>query len=218
MPIIHVAEQCPDPYGHTPVIEGWPQHVVDRFWSKVDGTGDCWVWTASLVGGYGQFHIAMVEGKRVKGRAHRIAMEMLVGPVPPHLVIDHLCRNHACVNPDHLEVVPQRTNFIRGESPGAVVQRTGLCAKGHSMADAYVADSRGRGYRWCRTCRLIRLGVDEGRIRPRRDGPDACCPQGHLLRGENVILKHVGTWTVRRCRTCRRAQSNASKRRKRVAQ
>lgn len=90
-------------------------------WSLEDGTsmglpwdrlevGDCWEWTGSLTqAGYG--HMS-VDGKL--DYTHRIVWELLVGPIPEGLVIDHLCRNRACCNPDHLEPVEQAVNVRRG--------------------------------------------------------------------------------------------------------
>jgi hypothetical protein len=77
-------------------------NALDRFWTKVDvrGQDECWPWLACTQNGYGQFR---VHPKQVK--AHRFAYEHLVGPIPAGMVIDHLCSNRACVNPDHLESV-----------------------------------------------------------------------------------------------------------------
>lgn len=88
----------------------------DRFWSKVDKSGTCWLWTASIrATGYGQFRV----GKRTRD-AHRVAWELTNGSVPDGLQLDHLCRNRACVRPDHLEPVTQRENILRGTAPTAV--------------------------------------------------------------------------------------------------
>lgn len=86
--------------------------VPRPFWSYVFFHEDgCWEWTgAKTAAGYGQF-------TRRKEYAHRHAYEDLVGPIPEGLVIDHLCRNPSCVNPDHLEPVTQRENIRRGTSP-----------------------------------------------------------------------------------------------------
>jgi hypothetical protein len=64
----------------------------------------CWVWLPPLrKDGY-----AILSVNSWPTPAHRVAYELLVGPIPQGLEIDHLCRNHACVNPDHLEAVTQR--------------------------------------------------------------------------------------------------------------
>jgi hypothetical protein len=56
-------------------------------------------------------------------RAHRFAYELLVGPIPEGLVIDHLCRNRRCVNPAHLEPVTAEENWRRGDAPSAISTR-----------------------------------------------------------------------------------------------
>jgi hypothetical protein len=117
-----------------------------RFMSKVNKTGGCWLWTAAKAGGYGRF--ALAGGRLVP--AHRYAWEVLVGPIPAGMQMDHLCRTPACVNPAHLEPVTQRENALRGEAPTVRVYRTGYCARGHSMADAYTVPATGANQ--CRTC------------------------------------------------------------------
>lgn len=88
--------------------------AVERFWEKVDrrGPADCWLWTATRTAkdGHGRFY--PITGKGVL--AHRFAYELLVGPIPDGLVIDHLCRVRLCVNPAHLEPVTAEENTRRG--------------------------------------------------------------------------------------------------------
>ena len=48
------------------------------------------------------------------GYTHRIVYEAKRGPIPPGAVLDHLCRNRRCCNPDHLEPVTQQVNTVRG--------------------------------------------------------------------------------------------------------
>ncbi len=121
----------------------------ERFWMRVDASGPCWLWTGAITkSGYGNFRLSGNHGPVVV--AHRYAWENLVGPLEPGIQLDHLCRVRNCVNPDHLEPVTGRTNVLRGMSPGAVTYRTGVCSRGHVMADS--ARSRPNGRRSCWDC------------------------------------------------------------------
>lgn len=122
--------------------------AMERFWSKIDRQPDgCWLWTAGTNrGGYGTFYF---DGRDVK--AHRFAYQTLVGPIPEGLVIDHLCRTRACVNPSHLDPVTAEENVRRGEGPTAVNARKARCHRGHPLD--YI-DSQGA--RQCSTCRTVR--------------------------------------------------------------
>jgi len=124
--------------------------LAERFWAKVDKTGDCWLWTASKYhDGYGQFRV----GDRPR-RAHRVAYELVRGPIPDGLVLDHLCRVHACVNPDHLEPVTDKVNIARGRAREASLARRNAkthCVNGHELTDQNIYIRR-NGLRECRTC------------------------------------------------------------------
>jgi HNH endonuclease len=78
---------------------------LERFWTKVNKTSTCWIWTASKRNkGYGAFYYKR-NGKAIHGRAHRYAYELYKGPIPNGLSVLHNCPdgdNPACVNPDHL--------------------------------------------------------------------------------------------------------------------
>jgi hypothetical protein len=92
---------------------------LDRFWSKVDDSGSrgCWEWLAAKERtGYGTFFCRHVIGRgtAIPERAHRVAYELLVGPIQAGLTLDHLCRNRGCVNPAHLEPVTRGENVRRG--------------------------------------------------------------------------------------------------------
>ena len=63
--------------------------------------------------------------------AHRVAYTQCVGPIGEGLVLDHLCRNRACVNPWHLEEVTQRVNILRGHHAVADNYRKDKCPQGH---------------------------------------------------------------------------------------
>jgi len=90
-----------------------------RFWDRVDKDGplptwapflgSCWLWTAGkFPAGYGCLGVG---GKSVL--THRFSYELLVGPIPEGLEIDHLCRVRACCNPSHLEPVTSAENVQR---------------------------------------------------------------------------------------------------------
>ena len=133
-----------------------------RFWAKVDTGGSCWNWTAGVDGrGYGAFKL---NGRQLG--AHVVAYRRLVGPIPEGLVLDHLCRNPRCVNPDHLEPVTQRENVVRGEAPAATNARKTHCKRGHEFTPENTIDHpRGRN---CRECG--RLMKERRRAKARAEG------------------------------------------------
>ena len=83
-------------------IGGSALTVTERFWAKVDQSGECWVWTgAKRSKGYGAFAY-IKNGDVIHGRAHRYSYELHTGPIPAGLFVLHRCDNPACVRPDHL--------------------------------------------------------------------------------------------------------------------
>lgn len=123
---------------------------LDWFFSRVvPGEGDCWLWDRGVnQNGYGQF---LSRGARKNTYAHRWAYEALRAEIPEGLVIDHLCRTHACVNPWHLEPVPSRVNWIRGVAPSAINKRKTHCKYGHEFSPENTI-RRASGGRRCRQC------------------------------------------------------------------
>jgi hypothetical protein len=126
-----------------------------------DGPDGCWLWTGGRAGSTSVYGI-FTSGTRAsdpKTYAHRYSYEMFVGLIPNDLVIDHLCRNKLCVNPDHLEAVTQQENLAR--RPWAIVHRPQpnirlkVCRSGrHDLTDPanvrWDEDGRRRG---CLPCR-----------------------------------------------------------------
>jgi len=122
-----------------------------RLSSAEDASG-CWTWQRTIHReGYGQVKIA---GRTLL--AHRFSYETFIGPIADGLQIDHLCRNRACVNPEHLEPVTPQDNIHRSPvAPGALNARKTQCPKGHAYdeSNTYYAPSCGR---LCRTCQRNR--------------------------------------------------------------
>lgn len=98
--------------------------------------GDCWVWQGTLRGGYGRFRAG-----RKTFSAHRVSYEHHVGAIPDGLVLDHLCRNRACINPAHLEPVTIRENIRRGEQGSSEAMRKHWDAR---RGGSNASDCRGR--------------------------------------------------------------------------
>lgn len=118
-----------------------PETMLGRVWLDANG---CWLWTgARSSNGYGAVSI----GGRVVG-AHRAVYELLAGPIPAGLQLDHLCRVRRCVNPAHLEPVTARENQLRG-----VHGLKTHCPAGHPYDEENTYIHPGRGVRDCRLCR-----------------------------------------------------------------
>ncbi len=118
-----------------------------RFWERVTASGACWQWEGPVNrAGYGQFY----ERPRTVP-AHRWSWGHLVGGIPDDLVLDHLCRNHSCVDPDHLEPVTHAENVLRGYGISALNARKTHCKRGHLLAGDNLYP-RADGGRECVTC------------------------------------------------------------------
>jgi hypothetical protein len=142
--------------GGAAVTDDIPASAIERYWSKVEpftALDACWLWTGKMDGKrqYGVFGYKR-ENRRYFWPAHRLAYELLIGPIPEGLVIDHLCRNGRCVNPDHLEPVTNQVNLRRGRT-GQHWRRTNdaECSNGHDLTGENARVDK-RGYVLCRQC------------------------------------------------------------------
>lgn len=156
-----------------------PADVAERFFAKVEKTPSCWVWrgwTGNV--GYGRF---LFRGRATQ--AHVVSLLIAGVDVPSRwdtgLVVDHLCRNPACVNPAHLRIVPQVDNCgpLANPTPHWMNKTKTHCIKGHPLSGANLAiyrDPRGKPVRSCLTCEpakwmwaVIERGPPEG-VKPRK--------------------------------------------------
>lgn len=115
----------------------------------------CWQWQAAITDNGYSYLAVRVNGLLVDQRGHRASYTAFVGPIPDGLVIDHLCRNRACVNPAHLEPVKQRTNLRRSEITRASINATKThCDNGHEYTPENTgAQGPGGMWRYCRECK-----------------------------------------------------------------
>lgn len=149
---------------------------VERFWQNIEKTETCWPWRGNFrPNGYGR-HEGFYEGSYQVLSAHRMSYVLHHGPIPEGLTIDHLCRNRACVNPAHLEVVSVGENILRGISPWAVNKAKTHCKYGHEFTEDNTRMD-GAGNRACRICdhrrrqtanqrRILKHGNDAAALEP----------------------------------------------------
>jgi hypothetical protein len=138
------------------------ESAIQRFFSKIRIEGGCWAWTGALDRkGYARFRDS--RGKKVF--VHRFSYEKYVGQISEGMTIDHLCRNRACCNPGHLEMVTNTENIRRGTQGQYQTAKT-HCPKGHeySPENTYISP---KGGRFCRICKR-EIGRRCDQNRPRR--------------------------------------------------
>jgi hypothetical protein len=127
----------------------------------------CWLWLGTIdADGYG---VTKRRGRQWK--AHRWLWTIMRGPIPDGLVVDHLCRVRRCVNPNHMELVPNELNTQRGEGWAGKNLRKTHCKYGHPF-DLLNTHIKG-GERVCLTCRREQAARTY-RTKPRPAYPITC--------------------------------------------
>jgi hypothetical protein len=153
----------------------------ERFWAHVEKTDSCWNWTGAVDSNHGYGRIR-IDGQR--WRAHRLSWTLLAGPIPEGLVIDHICRNRRCVNPEHLRTVTAAVNSTENTVGHATKTH---CIHGHEFTpeNTYVY-SKGRACRACMRARDV-----QRRAQMQGPRPKVSCPHCGKQISKPTISSHV---------------------------
>jgi hypothetical protein len=184
-------------------------NFLDRI--SPEPTSGCWLWIGTVnQKEYGTFRIGLGRRGHVQlFLAHRLSYVLFKGEIPEGLSLDHLCRVHCCINPDHLEPVTSAVNTLRGQTITAFNVAKTVCNSGHLLSGDNLIIRPG-GNRDCRACHRAACLRYLDRTQPGRrehNGKKTHCVRGHELSGANLAPDALGRricWECRRTRNFRK--------------
>lgn len=162
-----------------PFLNFLDARLPNKFWDRCYPCpmSGCWIWIGAYsLAGYDrgtrwadcwEHHYGTLGSTR----AHRLAYETLVGPIPDGMIIDHLCRNRICVNPYHLDVCTNTDNlhrspivmkaewfqWARPKHKVSKYDRDGaVCPRGHLLTPSNIVEVKGKNTGRCHECNLLR--------------------------------------------------------------
>jgi len=136
-------------------VDSLDAKTISRLFSKIsiDKKTGCWNWTGNLnQTGYGRIRYL---GPKVL--VHRLMFAWVTGKSlskivgREHLILDHICNNKCCCNPDHLRLTTHKVNMLKGIGPSAINSRKTHCKNGHLLP----IEKNASGRRHCKICNTI---------------------------------------------------------------
>lgn len=128
--------------------------AIVAFWARVKKNSH-WTWTGTTNKGYGINVPQALYRKYKTSRAHRISFLLSGKKIPDGFVLDHMCRERSCVNPDHLRAISLKQNSTENSfSPPAMNKLKSHCSNGHSFDEKNTLPGtrNGNPTRVCRPC------------------------------------------------------------------
>lgn len=135
------------------------RYTPDYLKSKCIIRNDCWEWQGKLSNGYATIAYKIATGKTTYKRVHRMMYEFFKGDIPERLVIDHLCNNTICINPNHLDAKTIFDNAARTGHASALNKVKTQCKRGHPFDKENTYINPNNGTRHCRICKKAQRSI-----------------------------------------------------------